>query len=63
MRVPGTIPAGLTSAGLPLAMQFIAGAYQETALLAAARWSEQALGLNLAALSLFVRAGRDLPLG
>jgi hypothetical protein len=30
-------------------MQFITGAYQETALLAAARWREQALGLNLAA--------------
>lgn len=43
-----SLPTGLTSTGLPLAMQFIADRYNEPALLTAARWSEQVLGLNLA---------------
>jgi aspartyl-tRNA(Asn)/glutamyl-tRNA(Gln) amidotransferase subunit A len=43
-----SLPAGLSLTGLPLAIQFIADRYNETALLAAAHWSEQVLGLNLA---------------
>jgi len=44
-----SLPTGLSPTGLPLAIQFIAGLNDEPALLAAAHWSEQVLGLNLAA--------------
>jgi aspartyl-tRNA(Asn)/glutamyl-tRNA(Gln) amidotransferase subunit A len=44
-----SLPTGLGPDGLPPAVQFIADLHQEQALLAAARWSEQVLGLNLAA--------------
>jgi Asp-tRNA(Asn)/Glu-tRNA(Gln) amidotransferase A subunit family amidase len=43
-----SLPTGLSPAGLPLAVQFIAGLDEEQTLLAAARWSEQVLGLDLA---------------
>lgn len=43
------LPTGLGPDGLPLAVQFIAGLQDEPALLAAARWSEQVLGAQLAA--------------
>jgi Asp-tRNA(Asn)/Glu-tRNA(Gln) amidotransferase A subunit family amidase len=41
------LPTGLTPDGLPLAVQFVAARGHEPALLAAACWSEQALGLCL----------------
>ena len=42
-----TIPSGLSAAGLPLAIQFIGPAFAEDRLLAAARWSEGTLNVNL----------------
>jgi Asp-tRNA(Asn)/Glu-tRNA(Gln) amidotransferase A subunit family amidase len=45
-----SLPAGLSPAGLPLAVQFLAGLHHEPALLAAASWSEQVLGVELAVL-------------
>jgi Asp-tRNA(Asn)/Glu-tRNA(Gln) amidotransferase A subunit family amidase len=42
------LPTGLTPDGLPLAVQFVAARHHEPALLAAACWSEQALGLRVA---------------
>jgi Asp-tRNA(Asn)/Glu-tRNA(Gln) amidotransferase A subunit family amidase len=44
-----SLPTGFSRAGLPLAMQFVADLGRESALLAAARWSEQVLGLELPA--------------
>jgi Asp-tRNA(Asn)/Glu-tRNA(Gln) amidotransferase A subunit family amidase len=44
-----SLPTGLSPAGLPLAIQFIADRHDESRLLAAAQWSEQVLGLNLMA--------------
>jgi aspartyl-tRNA(Asn)/glutamyl-tRNA(Gln) amidotransferase subunit A len=43
-----SLPAGLSPDGLPLAVQLIAGLHHEQALLAAGRWIEQVLALNLA---------------
>ena len=45
------LPSGLSPAGLPLAVQFVADRHHEPALLAAARWSERVLGLRLTPLS------------
>jgi Asp-tRNA(Asn)/Glu-tRNA(Gln) amidotransferase A subunit family amidase len=42
-----TIPSGLSAAGLPLAIQFMGPAFAEAQLLAAARWCEATLNLNL----------------
>jgi aspartyl-tRNA(Asn)/glutamyl-tRNA(Gln) amidotransferase subunit A len=42
-----TIPSGLSAAGLPLAIQFMAAAFAEERLLGAARWCEGTLALNL----------------
>jgi aspartyl-tRNA(Asn)/glutamyl-tRNA(Gln) amidotransferase subunit A len=42
-----TIPSGLDTAGLPLAIQFIGPAFAEDRLLAAARWCEATLNVNL----------------
>lgn len=44
-----SLPTGISPTGLPLAVQFITGLNHEPTLLAAARWSEQVLGLNSAA--------------
>jgi aspartyl-tRNA(Asn)/glutamyl-tRNA(Gln) amidotransferase subunit A len=42
-----TIPSGLNAAGLPLAIQFMGPALAEDRLLAAARWCEGTLNVNL----------------
>jgi aspartyl-tRNA(Asn)/glutamyl-tRNA(Gln) amidotransferase subunit A len=42
-----TIPSGLSSAGLPLAIQLMGAAFEEDRLLAAARWCELTLNANL----------------
>jgi Asp-tRNA(Asn)/Glu-tRNA(Gln) amidotransferase A subunit family amidase len=42
-----TIPSGLSAAGLPLAIQFMGPAFAEDRLLAAARWCEGTLNVNL----------------
>ena len=42
-----TIPSGLNAAGLPLAIQFMGSAFAEDRLLAAARWCEVLLDINL----------------
>ena len=42
-----TVPAGLSEAGLPLAIQLAALPFEEGRLLAAARWCETACGVNL----------------
>jgi Asp-tRNA(Asn)/Glu-tRNA(Gln) amidotransferase A subunit family amidase len=42
-----TIPSGLSAAGLPLAIQFMGPAFAEDRLLAAARWCEATLNVNL----------------
>jgi Asp-tRNA(Asn)/Glu-tRNA(Gln) amidotransferase A subunit family amidase len=42
-----SLPAGLSSGGLPLAVQFIADRHHDQTLLTVARWSEQALSLEL----------------
>jgi aspartyl-tRNA(Asn)/glutamyl-tRNA(Gln) amidotransferase subunit A len=42
-----TIPSGLDTAGLPLAIQFMGPAFAEDRLLAAARWCEATLDVNL----------------
>ena len=42
-----TIPSGLSAAGLPLGVQFIGPAFAEDRLLAAARWCERTLNVNL----------------
>ena len=41
------IPSGLSESGLPLGIQFAAPPFREGTLLSAARWCEQALGLDL----------------
>ena len=41
------IPSGLSESGLPLGIQFAAPPFEEGRLLGAARWCEQALGLDL----------------
>ncbi len=45
----GTVPSGLTDAGLPLGIQFVARSHPaaEVGVLAVARWCERALGLRL----------------
>lgn len=43
-----SLPTGLSPAGLPLAVQLVADRHHERELLAAARWSERVLGLELA---------------
>jgi Asp-tRNA(Asn)/Glu-tRNA(Gln) amidotransferase A subunit family amidase len=42
-----TIPSGLNAEGLPLAIQFMGPAFAEDRLLAAARWCEATLNINL----------------
>jgi aspartyl-tRNA(Asn)/glutamyl-tRNA(Gln) amidotransferase subunit A len=42
-----SIPVGLASNGLPLGAQMVCGPWQEAKLLAAARWAEQVLGVDL----------------
>jgi len=42
-----TIPSGLAESGLPLGIQLIARPYNEASLLAAARWCESVLGVDL----------------
>ena len=42
-----SVPMGLASNGLPLAVQFAAAPFDETTLLAAARWAERTLELDL----------------
>ncbi len=42
-----TVPSGLAESGLPLGMQLIAAPFQESRLLAAARWCEAVLDLHL----------------
>ena len=42
-----TIPSGLAASGLPLGIQIVAAPFQEVRLLAAARWCESVLGVNL----------------
>lgn len=42
-----TVPSGLNAAGLPLAIQLMGPAFAEDRLLAAARWCEAALNVNL----------------
>jgi Asp-tRNA(Asn)/Glu-tRNA(Gln) amidotransferase A subunit family amidase len=42
-----TIPSGLSAAGLPFAIQFMGPAFAEDRLLAAARWCEATLNVNL----------------
>jgi aspartyl-tRNA(Asn)/glutamyl-tRNA(Gln) amidotransferase subunit A len=42
-----TVPSGLNAAGLPLAVQLMGPAFAEERLLAAARWCEATLGVNL----------------
>jgi len=41
------VPSGLSSAGLPLSVQFGGLPFKESALLAAARWCESTLGIDL----------------
>ena len=41
------VPSGLSTEGLPLAVQFAAPPFEEGRLLGAARWCERALGLDL----------------
>ena len=41
------IPSGLSEDGLPLGVQFAAPPFEEAVLLSAARWCEEALGVNL----------------
>ena len=41
------IPSGISESGLPLGIQFAAPPFEEGRLLGAARWCEQALGLDL----------------
>ena len=43
-----TLPSGLAASGLPLGIQLVAAAFGEARLLAAARWCEAILDLNLA---------------
>lgn len=42
-----TVPSGLAASGLPLGMQLIAAPFQEERLLAAARWCESVLDVDL----------------
>ena len=42
-----TIPSGLAESGLPMGLQFIAAPFREERLLAAARWCERVLEVNL----------------
>jgi Asp-tRNA(Asn)/Glu-tRNA(Gln) amidotransferase A subunit family amidase len=42
-----TVPTGLSEAGLPLAVQLAAPPFEESRLLAAARWCEGVCGANL----------------
>lgn len=42
-----SLPAGLSPAGLPLAIQLVAGHQQEATLLATARWCERVLAVSL----------------
>ena len=42
-----TLPSGLAASGLPLGMQLIAAPFQEDRLLAAARWCESVLAVDL----------------
>jgi len=43
-----SLPSGLSAAGLPHAIQLVAAAGQEAALLDVARWCEDALGFSAA---------------
>ena len=42
-----SIPSGLSPSGLPLGLQLIGGPFDESRLLAVARWCEAALGVEL----------------
>ena len=42
-----TLPSGLADSGLPLGIQLISAAFQETVLLPAARWCEETMGVYL----------------
>jgi aspartyl-tRNA(Asn)/glutamyl-tRNA(Gln) amidotransferase subunit A len=42
-----SLPVGLASHGLPLAVQMVCGPFREATLLAAARWAERTLGVDL----------------
>ena len=41
------LPSGLAESGLPLGIQMVASPFAEARLLAAARWCEEMLGMNL----------------
>ena len=43
-----SLPSGLAESGLPLGLQLVGGYFDEAGLLAAARWCEQVLGVDLA---------------
>ena len=42
-----TLPIGLAESGLPLGIQLIASPFEESGLLAAARWCERVIDVNL----------------
>jgi hypothetical protein len=53
-----SVPTGLAADGLPLGTQLIGTPFEETRLLAAARWAEAAIGFTAAPAS---RSGKPAP--